>query len=332
MEKLTIAVYVSREAAVLAGLTSFGASTYAPTAAEVASLTTDERREMLTYADGQSLHLTAPAVTWEAIVSAVRAALAKRAAEEAAKEARREREIQTALAEPVDAWITTTHEGCYCTDDRGEYALSGKPHSRPVGARVPWQVRDSDDDPRIVARLAHVRDVVLPRLVAEYAVQKAEADRVVAAQRAAAQAEREAYRAAVLALAARWSDVAPAAREGYDVTGAVLDHVADDLADAVTDAEHAIDTAAYRDPAERRAPSPENLALRARVAEAVDRANRDLPAAVGQWTTSRVVRIDTCPHDGERHQVTAVLATLETPAGDIREVTYSLESLACDHR
>lgn len=55
-----------------------------------------------------------------------------------------------------------------------------------------------------------------------------------------------------------------------------------------------------------------------------------LAPEIGAWEVSRIVRVDVCPHDRERHWVTAVLATLRTPAGT-RQVTFSTESLACGH-
>jgi len=45
------------------------------------------------------------------------------------------------------------------------------------------------------------------------------------------------------------------------------------------------------------------------------------------------VRVDACPHrDQGEHRVTAVLASLVDYEGDIvREITFSLESLECEH-
>lgn len=149
------------------------------------------------------------------------------------------------------------------------------------------------------------------------------------------ESDREACAAALREIAARVPALARAASENYPVETQVLDHLARHLVDKV----HAdrpgvpylyyeVDRAVWADPPDRAAPSEAAFAL----LDDVDRAIRSaqLPAAVGPWAVSRVVRVDSCRRRDHEHWVTAVLATLRTPSGT-REVTFSLESLDCPH-
>lgn len=151
------------------------------------------------------------------------------------------------------------------------------------------------------------------------------------AREAAMAAARVSYDAALSEVATRYDDLARPAAEHYPIERAVLDRLASDLAhEAAPLAEHRIDTRSWSDPEDRASPSPAAFALYDRVTAAVRTANASLPAAIGQWVVSRIVRLDVCPHRGEEHQITCVFATLVTPFAT-REITWSIESFACDH-
>lgn len=145
-------------------------------------------------------------------------------------------------------------------------------------------------------------------------------------------ARSEAFAAAIRLLASHEEDLARASADGYDVTSAVLDRLAARVqSNAKASADTSLwTTSLWTNAEERSAPRPEAFALLDRVTAAVKAANETLPVAIGRWLVSRIVRVDVCPHDRKRHNVTAVLATLETASGD-REVTFSTEPLACSH-
>lgn len=157
----------------------------------------------------------------------------------------------------------------------------------------------------------------------------AEADARNAAIDAAVEEARVLYLAALREIAVTVESLTRPAAEGYDIERATLDHLAAMLAINVG-GEYEIDTASWTDLEDRAAPNAAAFTLLDRVTANVAVANSTLPAAIGTWVISRIVRIDVCPHQGNRHPVTCVLATLATPVG-IREITWSTESLACGH-
>jgi len=156
--------------------------------------------------------------------------------------------------------------------------------------------------------------------------------------------DRAACAAALRELAVLEEDLARPAREGYPVERSMLDRLADRLAEVIGEGLPTdfvtYDEVLWSDAPERPAPRPDAFALHDRVTAAVAAANAVLPAAIGRWEVSRILRIDTCPHPRVRpgvgrqerrgHHVTAVLATLRTPSGS-REVTASTEPQACGH-
>lgn len=159
-----------------------------------------------------------------------------------------------------------------------------------------------------------------------------------ALEREAAKAEeaaKAACEAALRELAAKDDELARAATDGYPIARAMLDKLVTRLVDATTgegyeDWDSDVREWGSADAAERSAPSPAAFKLLDEISAAARTANETLPASVGKWEVSRILRIDVCSHVGRRHYVTAVLATLRTPLG-LRQVTFSTESLACDH-
>ncbi len=224
-----------------------------------------------------------------------------------------ELKISSALARPDGDWL-----------DMG---------GRPTVERSPRGVYLSDvmcADPRIVERRAALARSIEPDVV-RYDREKAERQAVVKAAKVA-------YSDAIRSLALGYDDLARAATDGYPVERQVLDRLASKFEEAVesglgdTVVHSAIDSTYFRDPPDRAAPSPDAFRLLDVVIAECRRANETLPRAIGQWRTSRIVRLDVCPHTGSEHKVTVVLATLVDYEGDcLREITFSLESLECEH-
>lgn len=157
-----------------------------------------------------------------------------------------------------------------------------------------------------------------------------------AAEAAEKQREADAKAACELALreiAAGTDDLARAAKEGYRVATRTLDRLVDLLLERTpVDYTHRTSKRPWNVDAsdERSAPSRDAFQMLDAISIAAREENEKLPAAIGKWEVSRILRLDVCPHDGHRHHVTAVLATLETPLGD-REVLFSTEPLECNH-
>jgi hypothetical protein len=327
MKTIKIAVQVSLAASVAAGRSQYGDATVELSDADVASLS-DAARAVLAasrdYSEGRYLDsmgtlraLEVSGLDGPTVLAAIEARVITLAAEQIEMTAREERrraaealdnaerheqKVAAALAAPDTAWL--------CTSDGGR--LAQRYSNAPDVDR---------DDPRIVAHLARITAEVLPAYRAELAAAKAAED-----ERHAAYAE------AIRTLGATYDDLARAVTEGYDVERAVIDRLAESLAGL-----EGLHTDTYdsprADPTDRAAPSPEAFRLRDRVVGAVREANERLPVAIGRWEVSRIVRVDVCPHSGEHHYVTAVLATLLTlgPRKREREITFSLESLECAH-
>jgi hypothetical protein len=157
------------------------------------------------------------------------------------------------------------------------------------------------------------------------------ADDEIERRNAADAAKRAAYDVAIRTLASKVEHLARSAADGYDVEKSLLDHLALTLASAAAGGcEYMIDHRSWTYLEDRSAPRPEAFALLDRVTAACDAANAELPAAIGQWKVSRISRLDVCPHFNRKHVVTAVVAMLDTPYA-VREVTWSTESMACDH-
>ena len=219
--------------------------------------------------------------------------------------------ISSALARPDGDWLD----------------MGGRP-TVDVSPRGIYLTDVMRADSRIVERRAALaRSIELD--VARY-------DREKAAREAAAKAAKAVYSDAIRSLALGYDDIARAATDGYPVERQVLDRLANNFEGAVdlgdTFLDSAIDSSAHRDPPDRAAPSPDAFRLLDVVTAECRRANEMLPRAIGQWRTSRIVRLDVCPHTGHEHKVTAVLATLVDYEGDgVREITFSLESLECEH-
>lgn len=314
MEQVKVRVYVSKSAALARGSSAYGTTEIPLTDADVASLSPEARRVLGAMSASDSIDVDVADVPHAIAGIELRA---REQIERAAKvAAEREARIATALACDDQAWIGPDH-----------YSGTQAPCVRRSPAAA-W-LDDSDvADERIVARRKAIEASVLPMHVAAWQAERdADAKRKAAAQRERDE-QRAAYDAALRSVASRYDDLARAAAEGYRVERAVLDRLASELAGAVG-GEHAIDTRTWRDPQDRAAPSPEAFALLDRVTAAVREANETIPSAIGRWVVSRIVRVDTCDHQGGSHYVTAVLATLET-IGEDRQITFSRESLACD--
>jgi hypothetical protein len=167
-----------------------------------------------------------------------------------------------------------------------------------------------------------------------------EAERRNTAVKAEAAAKRAPYDAGIRLLAEQQEDLARAATDGYPVERAVLDGLSNTLRAKVDDMSKALglphvlaaaDRTSWGEQPDRAAPSPTAFRLLDVVTHACREVNETIPAAVGRWQVSRIIRLDVCHHLAPKHHyVTAVLATLETLTS-IRELTFSLEAVECDH-
>lgn len=255
-----------------------------------------------------AIEIDAPTI--EAALVACRARVAEIAAAKAAEDARREAEdaatLAAALAAPDAAWRSS----------------DATVRTSPDGLYLPERLREH---PAIVARRGELERRCVPQWREELARAEAEKAAKREAEREAERAAAEARDAAARAIAARYDRLARAAAEGYAVERAVLDALAGDVAAKLRrgGAFATVDTRTWPSPTERAAPSPDVLALRDACVFAA--ASVELPAVLGRWEVSRVVRVDVAPAP-RTHYVTAVLVRLLDNDGDVaREITVSLE-------
>jgi hypothetical protein len=348
MDQIKIAVTVPLISALALGRSEYGDASVVLSDDDLSSLSTSARALLaaarradgaLLVADDRGYHNRLAVdvadaahvrLALEAIVEAhERLAAERREAEE--------REIRSALAAPTDEWLACSGEETYYTSVADTLSLcrSGTVHSAPRLREhfcgLPTALLD---DPRLLARREQIARDVLPGLRAAHHARYEEWRRGVEAREAEERARLVAYDAAIVERAASWDDLARSARDGYGVERQVLDRLADELGEAVearSGCAYLVEGSAWRDPVDRAAPSAEAFRLLDVATEEVRRANASLPAALGAWRVSRIVRVDSCPHDRQHHWITAVLATLETSTGRIREITWSPEPICCDH-
>jgi len=362
MEQIKIILHVPMDVALKAGKTGYGETTYAPSEADLALLSEDERCALSDFSV-KPLTLATATVAWNAVVEALRAKRAKDAAE-----------IENAVKEMFhrypedDQWITDS--GCVELPGFGhvpglpkhllivERVQRLEPMAREIAVarwlgtaklansyhgsslvtdRVPTTPRPLLSDPRVAERVAELKREAAENR-AQYETAEAAKEAAKKAAEAAKEAAKDAAKAALRELALAEPDLQRAATEGYAVYATMLERIVNALVDRVKmtvaasnfgNHLHCVtDTSAWSDPPLRSSPSPEVFALLDAVTAAVEAS--PLPPALGAWKVSKIHRIDVCPHEGHRHFVTAVLATLDTPLG-LREITFSPESLECTH-
>ncbi len=313
MDPIKVSLYVSTEAALSHGRAASGFTDYTLTDDDVTRMSSLARKWLVRNYD-KALHVDVPD---SAHVLAALEAYAAKAEESAAQNrGRREEIIAAVLAAPFEAWLVERYSELFVDSYPREVDYM------PLGAS------SIEGDDRVRARRGEVEKSTLfrDRLAQHEQAKREEAERAAAEKVREAQIK-EAARSALREIAARYDDFARAAKDGYPVEQQVLDRLAEEFAARVDSPHIAIDNKTWKEPKDRAAPSLEAFALREAACRA---ANETLPTALGKWDVSRIVRLDACPHDGEHNYVTAVLATLETPIGD-RQVTFSLESLECEH-
>lgn len=353
LKPITISVHVPASVALARGESSHGTTTVELSDADIAGLSAGARALLAEARDRDGAlvpggsSLTVERADGPSACAAIEALVAERAAQKAKEKADYETTIAKAIAAPAEDWIDASRSGdryVVASDgpDATDYALSGYTHYRPGVSRMPSGVYLTDKeeaDPRIVERRAKLEREALPPLVAEWERRHAGYVSWKADQRAKAEAEARAKaeaksdcEEALRELAKREDDLARAAADGYAIDKTMLDRLAERVADTVGVAEecYEIDSETWSKTPDRPAPRPDAFALRDRVESVVRTENERLPNAVGKWDVSRIVRVDVCPHEGKRYNVTAVLATLETPCGT-RQITFSTESLECSH-
>ena len=344
MRPITIRCYVPAASALARGVSGHGYENVPLDDSDVASLSEGARRAATRFlCDDRGKSLDVEVADAAHVVAALESVAAREAADEAETKRQREERIARAVAAPDEDWIGFgRYDGDrYFTAEDGSpsHTPSGSPHTRPAVLSRPsgsYFEPSEAADPRLVARAEAVRaGTVFADAVEMFEARLAEHRALVAAREAREAETVRLYASAISALAAKEDDLARPAAEDYSVATQVLDRLAVRLAIAVAgdpvQFEYAVDSSAYPNQVDRPAPSPEAFRLLDRVTECARRANADLSPAIGAWVVSRIVRLDTCQHPGESHHVTAVLATLRTTMGVVREVTWSTESLACAH-
>ena len=353
MDRIAIKVYVPQSVALREGKSRFGATAYEPTDEELAELTSEERESIATIG---TIELDAATVDWATVARGLRAEIAKRASVI-------EREVDIVLSRPAEEWITRAGEVktwsdwvpsvsrhpailaraaelAPCAKDiaAARYAaglrleqerIEAGRSSDYVNVRVP-EAQSFADHPAVVARLAELEaEAKRVRADAVSALEKREVERLKN-ERKHTEAMSELRR-----LATKEPDMRESAEGGYPIEDAMLDRLAEQLADMVRlqlpNCHYEVDDAAYKreELKLRPNPKPEAHELAKCVEDAAKLASGNV-ASLGKWDVSHIYKLDMCPHKGEHHWVTAVLATLETPAGT-REITFSLESLECVH-
>lgn len=326
MQSIKLAVELSRETACRLGLASCGLGEYTLTDENMSSLSEEERAEVAAIAfcdiltadrtpNAHRLQLQGPP-KWEYVVNALRERIAARKTEAAKQTEYEETAIIQALERPVDEWV----ERAYNT-------------YRPSCPRsVPF---NRQNDPRVQARLAEAESLAKQQqqtldetLAKEEAEKTAEKQQVEAAKAAATIALTE--------MAKSEPSLSRAAVEEYPVANAMLKLLAKQCYDHInsqTGIHTSLDNDTYVQPPDarvrlRNAPSPENFELYDIVKAIAANRNIGIDSAIGQWSVSPILSIDTCPHKGSEHRITAVLCTLKTPIEDW-EITVSLEEIPC---
>lgn len=340
MQPITIQVHVPMSVALARGESTYGDADVPLSDADVASLS-DAARAVLPELRSR---LTADRADGPGACAAVEAFAQARAEEEAKRMADAEDRLVRAVAAGDEEWVQRG-DRYYLTDGGDGYAVdTGRRHLQPVVRPPVWANLDEtqEADPRVVARREQVERGAYSEALATWERRYAEWEawldrrREENAARDAARAEAkavalEACSVGLRELASQEEDLSRAARDGYAIDNAMLDRLAHRLGKSAK-AEHYI---VYRYPdalvEERPAPRPNAFALLDAVTAVAKEENARIPATVGQWQVSRVVRTNVCTHGNRRHYVTAVTATLTTPAG-LRIVLMSSEPLQCAHR
>ncbi len=337
MKTISIRCYVPQSVALAASVVSYGETMYQPTAEELSQLSDPERSELAKYAREEdryhasttfpSLTLSAAVVAWSAIVDAIRAILAERAA-------KREQEIASVLALPIEDFVREesvllpSWHSDLATDPRvvarlaeareaAPEILASRYLARPcsdevlihemteagyIAVRVPEPPSMIASDPRIVERVGMLRTLALENLERALTLKR---DRKAVAERKE-QAERDAE-AGLLEYALTLPDLERSAREGYEVKGAALNAYRDRVDDAIRAIDRSsmvTDCMAEGDPAyqhasweERSAPSTHALEIRDRVVAAVATVER--PSCIS-CDVSRIMRYEP---DGGREDI-----------------------------
>lgn len=346
MDQIALTVFVPQSVALKAGSSRYGMATLPLTDEQLAELSLEQREWLAPYlADSgprresrKQLELPTPDTSWPAVRATIEADMALEAAERAEAAARKEARVIEALALPSASWFV-----------HSEYRA---PELRSIESLV-W---DGREDPRLLARRAELEPELL-RLQAEWTKEQVtrycalplaprvglhgqweqiKADpraqehhaRMVAIETEEA-ARSEAREAAVRAELRAWAveridHLARAAAEGYDVEGAVVTHVVEQIrksivggagvmakdADVVTIVEDTPDWDRHSW-AERSAPHARVLLARDAVVAAVARVERPSCFAI---EVLRAMRIEVEDSDGdEGRKFTGIVVAIECP-------------------
>lgn len=223
MKPITIPIFISRDVALMQGLTESGDSDYVPTSEWLASFTADERAEI---ANMSRLYLTtADYASADPVASAARRELAERAVKYA--EAAREKAASNAR---IDAARPRVREYVLAIriEDAKNYRDEFWPPIGVVGLEYSdlhcYSTRDLGDD----ETKAHVA-----RLEAERKRQEREDRDARDREYAEKEAQKERARTDALECMRAWAmtrdALVRAATEGYDVSGAVLSDVVNQI-------------------------------------------------------------------------------------------------------
>jgi hypothetical protein len=348
--RITVPVVISRDAAVVAGSTTYGLAEYVPTPEQWSSASLAQRTRLASLTGSQMLTLAGTEVTWEAILVACNAWEAKDAA-------LREEEIRLALSYGDEDWFRRSRREVdppsavrkYPDDPRlqarlaeAEVVAAANRDAYVTGlldGSVPWPT-DVYARPQRVVFMEHERsDDLEKEYLRRYHANEAE---VIAFRKRAERekAEREAAIAAELkewALTSGDENLELAAAEDYTVLGGVANLIVQRIIDAVDrepEAVLVVGTTREDESTWDERPDPRAKAIREqkRISAACD----ELPVLPKRTEieVSRVMRAAIAPERSRNQQdddecgpnkVTACIITLRHPALATRHLVFALE-------
>ncbi len=319
MKAIKLRVHVPVSVAVKAGVGLAGES-LVDLSTEILSCLSQEDRETLSaemrqgdggYGVPYALELSSPEITPTSVMAALKAHLEKTRNLKAQAQAECDERVRKALALPDDNWVGLFgHRGDYFdTRFPGSY---GDDTSCSKALRGAIQARRESLAPLVAKKNSELEE---EKKASNARAEKAQEEKAVE------DANRKALRVkAFKNYALETDEISRAAKEGYDIVGAVMDHVAQDIAsfgECETDVE---DSATWENwsSEERSAPSTASLDLRDRIVAHVNGVRR--PAEGCEITVSRVARVE---EDDEKY--TGVVVYVDSPIAKQRAVIFRAE-------
>jgi hypothetical protein len=351
MESLKVKIYVPSLVALAAGVARHGEGEYAPSDAELAELSTEERCALATYLvdkyNTNSLTLDAPSVDWATIARALRAKVAEKQAEKERAEKIRAETVRRAKATPIENISSSPYL----------YEIQSWPELEALkSAWLAWKKQSRDAtvaeikaDPRLLkslwstdyefATLHHEWPELIDVIETRRAEQKREKEAASAAESSAKKLALQGAKTYALDT----EELSRAAEGDYDVASAVADHVAEAIARAFEDdirfhlPSTELSAIVLREgaPEYERAAWEERKAPRKAAFDALDRVNAFVEKMVKpagfDVNVLRVQRFDPGvdddydTRDDRPSKFTAVIVVIESPATKDRVVVLPAE-------